>query len=58
VEIRVLEVGPSHVKIGIEAPKEITVLRKEVRQTQEANRAAALLASPESVNALVQKLRR
>jgi carbon storage regulator len=57
VEVKILEIGPSQVKIGIEAPREVTVLRSEVRQTQEANRAAALPASPESVKNLLKKLR-
>ena len=58
VEIKVLEVGLSQVKLGIAAPKEITVLRSEVRQTQEANRAAASEGSPESLEDLLKKLRR
>ena len=30
VEIRILEIQDGKIKIGIEAPKEITILRKEV----------------------------
>lgn len=41
VEIEVLETGPSGVKIGIRAPKEIAILRKELQMTRAANRAAA-----------------
>ena len=58
VEIRILEVGQSQVKLGINAPKEVTVLRSEVRRTQEANLDAARQASPESVKDLLKKLRR
>jgi carbon storage regulator len=57
VEIKVLEVGPSQIKLGIAAPKEITVLRSEVRQTQLANRAAADQGSAELIEDLVKKLR-
>jgi carbon storage regulator len=57
VEIKVLEVGPTQIKLGIAAPKEITVLRSEVRQTQQANRAAAEQRSPELIEDLVKKLR-
>ncbi len=57
VEIRILEVGPSQVKLGINAPKEVAVLRGEVRQTQQANLEAARQASPESVKDLLKKLR-
>lgn len=58
VEIRILEVGASQVKVGINAPKEVTVLRSEVRRTQEANLDAARQASPESVGDLLKQLRR
>ena len=57
VEIKVLEVGPTQVKLGIAAPKEITVLRSEVRQTKQANRAAANQETPEFIEDLVKKLR-
>jgi carbon storage regulator len=41
IEIEVLETTPTRVKLGIKAPKEVTVLRKEVRLTENHNRAAA-----------------
>jgi carbon storage regulator len=47
VEIEILDLGASHVKLGIRAPREITVLRKEVQLTREANRTAATSLSGE-----------
>jgi carbon storage regulator len=41
VEIEFLETGPWGVKVGIHAPRGITILRKELRMVQEANCAAA-----------------
>ena len=41
IEIEVLETTPTRVKLGIRAPKSVAVLRKEVRLTEEQNRAAA-----------------
>ena len=41
IEIEVLETTPTRVKLGIKAPKTVAVLRKEVRLTEEQNRAAA-----------------
>lgn len=42
VEVTILEVKGDQVKIGITAPKEVPVYRKEVYlQIQEANKAAA-----------------
>jgi carbon storage regulator len=58
VEIRILEMGPSQVKLGIEAPKDITVLRSEVRETQQANISAALERSPETLAQLLARLQR
>ena len=41
IEITVLEVKGDQVKIGISAPKEVPIYRKEVNlQIQEANRAS------------------
>jgi len=41
VEIEVLDISPTRVKLGIRAPKQVLVLRKEVRLTEDHNRAAA-----------------
>ena len=41
VEIKVLEAGSWGVKVGIDAPRGITILRKELRMVREANCAAA-----------------
>lgn len=46
VEITILEVKGDQVKIGIEAPREVPVYRKEVYlQIQEANASAADVAA-------------
>lgn len=41
VEIEVLETGSWGVKVGIRAPREVSILRKELHMTLQANRAAA-----------------
>jgi carbon storage regulator len=41
VEIEILEAGSWGVKIGIRAPREVSILRKELQVTREANYAAA-----------------
>jgi len=41
IEIEILETASRHVKLGIKAPKSVSVLRKEVRLTQDHNLAAA-----------------
>lgn len=41
VEIAVLDSSAGKVTLGIIAPRQVTVLRKEIRETFEQNRAAA-----------------
>ena len=41
VEVEVIDCGPHRVKLGIRAPREVPVMRNEVRLTREQNLAAA-----------------
>lgn len=41
IEIKIIDVNGDKVKIGIEAPKNVKILRKELSQTMESNKAAA-----------------
>lgn len=41
IEIRVTEIAGDKVKLGIEAPQDLKILRKELYQTVEGNRQAA-----------------
>ena len=53
VEITVLEIKGDQVKLGIAAPKEVPVYRKEVYvQIQEANQEAMNVVSTEALNKL------
>ncbi len=57
IEITVLEVKGEQVKIGIAAPKEVPVYRKEVYiQIQEANKAS--MSNVNSVNELAGLLKK
>jgi carbon storage regulator len=40
VEVEILEIATSQVKIGIRAPREVPVVRKEIQLTAEQNRSA------------------
>jgi carbon storage regulator len=57
VEIDVYELSASRVKLGIRAPADILILRKEVLLAQEQNRAAAQAVSPCSIQSLLGQLR-
>lgn len=53
VEITILEVKGDQVKLGISAPKEVPIYRKEVyMQIQEANKEAMTEQSPETLKKL------
>ena len=53
IEITVLDIKGEQVKLGISAPKEVPVYRKEVYiQIQEANKASMVSATPEDLKAL------
>ena len=53
IEITVLEVRGDQVKIGISAPKEVSIYRKEVYlEIQKENEAAAQTISKDDVEAL------
>jgi carbon storage regulator len=43
VEVEILEIVGSQVKIGIRAPREVVVVRKEIYLTAEQNRTASKL---------------
>jgi carbon storage regulator len=53
VEIEILQIGASQVKVGIRAPKDITVLRTEVKLIQEANLESAQQPSAEALQKIV-----
>ncbi|MBP5250085.1 MAG: carbon storage regulator CsrA [Lachnospiraceae bacterium] len=57
IELTVLEIKGDQVKIGINAPKQIPIYRKEIYiQIQEANQEAARqTASPEELSKLIGK---
>ncbi|HVT92050.1 MAG TPA: carbon storage regulator [Bryobacteraceae bacterium] len=46
VELEILEISGGQVKLGVRAPREIVVLRKEVKITEDENRAASQSLAP------------
>ncbi len=57
IEIEILDSSGSHVKLGIRAPKDVLVLRKEIQLTQQQNLAAAREVSPTALDRLLDTLR-
>lgn len=57
VEIEILESSPSQVKLGIRAPKNVIILRKEIRLAEQQNRVAAREVSPAALHRILGALR-
>ena len=57
IEIEVLEMGATQVKLGITARKEIPIVRKEVYVIGQQNKAAAREISLVELSHLAEKLR-
>jgi carbon storage regulator CsrA len=58
IEIEILEITPTRVKIGILAPAALAIVRKEIVLTREGNLTAAQPAPPETITWLTEKLKR
>jgi carbon storage regulator len=56
IEIEVIEIGPTRVKLGIRAPQHVTVVRGEVRLTEAENVAAAESMTKERVDGLLVEI--
>jgi carbon storage regulator len=57
IEIEILEIGSTQVKLGIRAPREIAVLRREIQLVREQNEAASRGISPEKLKDLLGRFR-
>ena len=57
IEIEILDCTHSQVKLGIRAPREVTVLRKEIHLAGEQNRLSARPVSPAGVERILRQLR-
>ena len=58
IEVQVIEVLPGQVTLGVLAPKEIPILRKEIRLAADANLAACRSVSPETIRQVLHRLRK
>lgn len=57
IEIEILDITPSRVKLGIRLPTHIAVIRKEARLARQQNIEAAAGLTAESIGALASRLR-
>lgn len=54
IEIVVLEVGKDRVKLGVTAPKDIKIIRNELRKAQDANLDSSKAVSKAAIDAILQ----
>lgn len=58
IRVTVVEVSGDRVKLGIEAPQEVVILRQELCEAVEAENRAARQVRPEAVGEALRSLRR
>ena len=58
IEIEVLEISGTRVKLGIRAPESCVILRKEIKMTRDENMSASQNVDLNLINSLVAKLQR
>jgi carbon storage regulator len=58
VELEILEISSSQVKLGIRAPQEVTVMRKEIYLTTQQNRTASRAVPHAAVAQLLGTLKK
>jgi carbon storage regulator len=58
IEVEVLEVSGTRVKLGIKAPESCIILRKEIKVTRDQNASASRSVDLKLIGSLVDKLSR
>ena len=57
IKITVVSMGNDKVVLGIEAPKEIKIMREELLETIQANKASAQLHEADNLNKIVSYIK-
>ena len=57
IEVKISDIGAERVKICIDAPREIPIMRKELLETSNLNREASGLTDPEALARLKNLLK-
>lgn len=57
IEVKIIEINGDKVKIGIQAPKDVKILRQELRQTMDSNKASATRMSPAKLRNMLSDMK-
>lgn len=57
IEVKIIDITGDKVKIGIHAPKDVKILRQELRQTMESNKASTSKMSPSKLRSMLSNMK-
>jgi carbon storage regulator len=58
IEVVILDVQNDKIRIGINAPKDVSILRKELFDTKKSNQDAVLLSENLKINQLAKEIKK
>ena len=58
IQVEILEIAGTQVKLGISAPREVVILRHEIEVTREQNESASKGVQPQILDGLLAHLRK
>lgn len=57
IEVKIIDINGDKVKIGIEAPKNVKILRKELSMTMESNKASAASVNSKKLFSMINDMK-
>jgi carbon storage regulator len=57
IELKIIEISGDKIKIGIQASKDVRILRKELIQTMDSNKASSVKMSPSQLRNMLSDIK-